>query len=335
MWDVNRKAMLMAPIHPTSNIRHPTSDDVLSRRTELVLREIDQLPTLPAVATKLLELGARDDVQVREIVQVIESDPALTTRLLALCRRAAYRTRHPVTTVEMAVVLLGVEAVRSLVLSVEVFDWASRASDAMHREGAIGEGTARGRASTKPGSSPAPAESKPAFSRVGFWQHSIAVACACDLIAREHPEFDLHPEECFVCGLIHDLGKVALDLVLPRAYARVVELAETRQGNIADIERPICGLNHLAAGRSLAQRWGLPPLLAEAMSEHHIPPVDQPDGPHKRTLSVVHIADALCRKLSLGWSGNHSMATTEQDLCEQAGLRAPTASQNPSQSQTR
>jgi signal transduction histidine kinase len=296
----------------------PIPDELLSRRTELVLRELDRLPTLPAVASKLLELGARDEVQIREIVKVIESDPALTTRLLALCRRAAFRTRHPITTVEMAVVMLGVEAVRSLVLSVEIFDWASKTTEATRREGAVPAATVKGRASTRPGA--APAETAPAFNRVGFWQHSISVACAADLIAREHPDLDLVPEECFVCGLIHDMGKVALDLVLPRAYARVVELADARNGNIADFERPVVGLDHHLAGRTLAEKWNLPPLLGAAMSLHHLPPSRLAEGPERRTLAVVHIADLMCRKLALGWSGNHAVDEDETQACVDAGL---------------
>jgi signal transduction histidine kinase len=296
----------------------PVADDLLSRRTEIVLRELDRLPTLPAVASKLLELGARDDVQVRDIVKIIESDPALTTRLLSLCRRAAFRTRHPITTVEMAVVMLGVEAVRSLVLSVEIFDWAGKTSESTRREGAVPASTAKGRNSTRPGSTPA--EPAPAFNRVGFWQHSISVACAADLIAREHPDLELVPEECFVCGLIHDMGKVALDLVLPRAYARVVELADSRRGNIADFERPIVGLDHHLAGRTLAEKWNLPPVLVAAMSLHHLPPSRLPEGPERRTLAVVHIADLMCRKLALGWSGNHTTDEDEARACTDAGL---------------
>src|SRR5262249_10537231 len=151
----------------------------------------------------------------------------------------------------MAVVMLGVEAVRSLVLSVEIFDWTNKTTDAYRREGAVGAATGKGRASTKPGgtgtaTSTASPDGKPAsaagaggFNRTGFWQHSIAVACCAELIAREHAGTDIHPEECFVCGLIHDLGKIALELVLPRAYARVIEIAEQRQGDIADFEKPI------------------------------------------------------------------------------------------------
>lgn len=302
-------------------------DEMLSRRTELVLRELEQLPTLPAVASKLLQMGANEDVDVKEVCRVIESDPSLTIRLLSLCKRAAYRTRNPITTVEMAVVMLGVEAVRSLVLSVAIFDWTSSAAESRRTgggEGAVGSATGKGRNSTKPGMSGAATnENKPAFNRVGFWQHSIAVACCCDLIAREHANLDFHPEEAFVCGLTHDIGKLALELVLPRAYARVIELAESRQGNIADYERPIVGLDHHSAGMTLAERWGLPRMVCDAIGMHHAAVTDMPEDA-RRLVALVQLSDLICRKLALGWSGNFATGgaggSDEKDLCHAAGF---------------
>lgn len=278
------------------------ADPLLSRRTELVLRELGALPTLPTVAARLLQLGAQDDAEVKDVVRLIESDPTITARLLSLCRRAAHRTRHPITTVEMAVVMLGLDAVRSLVLSVAIFDWTSGVSSRKQR--APRPGTA----------SPQP------FNRTGFWQHSIAVACAAELIAREHPELGLHPEECFVCGLVHDLGKLALEVVLPRAYARVVELAETRQGNIADFERPILGMDHLAAGTRLAELWGLPAALRETIAGHATPYDHLQEGEHRALVGVVGVADALCRRLGLGWSGNYAAEPDDRMLAERMGL---------------
>jgi putative nucleotidyltransferase with HDIG domain len=297
------------------------TEEMLSRRTELVLRELEQLPTLPAVATKLLQMGSNDDVDVREIVRVIESDPSVTARLLGLCKKSAYRTRNPITTVEMAVVMLGLEAVRSLVLSVEIFDWTKNVHADRRSEGggAAEQRTARGRASTKPGTTER-GEPKASFNRVGFWQHSIAVACCCDLIAREHPDLDFHAEEAFVCGLVHDIGKMALDLVLPRAYARVIELAETRQGDIADFERPIVGLDHHGAGATIADHWGLPDMLRDAIAWHHSSIADLPEGVNKRMVVLVQLADLICRKLTLGWSGNFSGAGDEKTLCLAANL---------------
>lgn len=275
-------------------------DPLLSRRTELVLRELAGLPTLPTVAARLLQLGAQEEPDLREIVRLIEADPTLTARLLSLCRRAANRTRHPITTVEMAVVMLGLDAVRSLVLSVAIFDWTGN----LPRKAA--------------GNKPAPVPA--GFNRVGFWQHSIAVACAAELIARELPEPDLHPEECFVCGLIHDIGKLALEVVLPRAYSRVIDLAETRQGNIADFERPILGMDHLAAGGHIARLWGLPETLRAAIEQHSTPYDQLPEGESRRVVGVVGVADALCRRLGLGWSGNLAAAPDDRELALRMGL---------------
>lgn len=301
-----------------SSLFSPSRDPegLLSRRTELVLRELDALPTLPAIATRLIQLGSQEDVEIREIVRLIEIDPALTVKLLSLCKKAATRTRYPITTVEMAVVMLGLDAVRALVLSVQVFEWASNTPRRTRL-------TAPGRGRKTSAHSHAHAESAHAangthgaagstvggFDRIGFWQHSIAVACCAELIAREHPEIDVQPEEAFVCGLVHDLGKLALDLVLPKAYARVIELSEMRAGNIADFERPIVGLDHHTAGLRLAERWGLPTLLRDAMGYHALSAGELAGAAEvesRAVVGIVGIADALCRKLSLGWSGNHA-----------------------------
>lgn len=294
------------------------AEEMLGRRTELVLRELEQLPTLPAVATRLLQMGSSDEVDIREIVRIIESDVSVTARLLSLCKKSAYKTRNPITTVEMAVVMLGLDAVRSLVLSVEIFDWTKNAHADRRFEGggpAVDQRTARGRASTRPPGAGDRAEARPGFNRIGFWQHSIAVACCCDLIAREHPDLDFHPEEAFVCGLVHDIGKMALELVLPRAYARVVELAESRHGDIADFERPIVGLDHHGAGATLADHWGLPEMLRDAIAWHHSSIADLPEGVNKRLVVLVQLADLICRKLTLGWSGNHTTTGDEKALC--------------------
>lgn len=274
------------------------AQELVSRRTELVLRELDVLPTLPSVAAKLMQLGADDEADIKEIVRLIETDPALTARLLSLCRKAATRTRYPITTVELAVVMLGLEAVRSLVLSVQIFDWSNQTASRK-------KGGESGR-----------------FNKVGFWQHSIAVACCADLITREHPDIGFHPEEAFVCGLVHDLGKLALELVLPRAYWRVIELAEAREGNIADFERPITGLDHHAAGAKLAERWELPDVFKDVMLLHGLAFDALPETSNRMMVAVVTIANEICRQMNLGWSGNLSVAGDHAAYCRRAGLDA-------------
>src|SRR5262245_25709212 len=92
-------------------------------QAELILRELDSLPTLAAAATRLLEITSADDADLGEVIRLIETDPAMTAKVLSLCSRAALGVAQPVTTVQRAVVMLGLEAVRAAVLSVQVVDW--------------------------------------------------------------------------------------------------------------------------------------------------------------------------------------------------------------------
>lgn len=272
-------------------------------RIELILQQIDALPTLSTVATRVLSLSGSSEAEIGEIVRLIESDPALTVRLLSLCRRAERGLGARITTVDRAVVMLGLDAVRSAMLSVEVCGLVQAMMDE-------GEPAA-----------PAQAEA-PRFDRRELWRHSVAVACASELIAQAHggKAAGLEPSEAFVCGLLHDLGKLALDRVLPKTYARVVALCEQKQCNIAELEHAVIGLDHHTAGKRLAENWGLPHVLQDVMWLHGQPPANLPELPHRGLIGLVTVADALVRRLHLGWSGNYKATAGPDELCRGAGL---------------
>lgn len=278
-----------------------------SRRVELVLDEMDTLPTLPAVATHLLRIVNDDEADIRELVRTIEADPALTAKVLSLCRRATLGIGTAVTSVERAVVLLGFDAVRSLILSVQIFDWMNR----IDRRGPEEEG---GQGQRRSGGASG-------FDKTGFWRHSIGVACCAEQICRQCPGRGLpRPEEAFVAGLVHDLGKLALALVLPKAYRRLCAEAEHNQANIADMERSVIGLDHQTVGKRLAERWELPGVLRDVIWLHGYDPSAAPSPPNGAAIGVVRLADALCRRLHLGWSGNFDLRPTPEEICGQVGV---------------
>ncbi len=212
-----------------------------SKKVDLILQQLNSLPTLPAVATRLLQLTVQGDTHADEVVKLIECDPALTSKIISLSTDASKDiNRHVPTSVGKAVMLLGFESIRNAVLSIKVIETFG---------GDVSEGGSQ-------------------FNRTEFWKHSLAVACAAKRIA-VLIDSQLDPEDAFMCGLLHDLGKVALDECLPKSYARVVEITEASVCNISDIERKILGIDHATVGKRLAERWHLPAIVVETIWLHH------------------------------------------------------------------
>lgn len=271
------------------------------RQIELILQQVDALPTLSPIATRLLRVSSPADADLDEIVQLIESDPSLTARILGLCRRADRPVLERITTVRRAVVMVGLEAVQSAVLSVSVYELMDSAG------GGAADTDEHG-----------PIERR--FDRRGFWNHCVGVAAASELIAEAHRPLGVPPEEAFVAGLLHDLGKLALDLVLPRAYARVLAIAERRQCAAGGVERDLLGLDHHTAGKRLGEHWGLPHALQDVMWLHGQPGASLPELPHRALIGIVSAADAVCRGLHVGWSGDFDPAAAAAAVAEEHGL---------------
>lgn len=266
--------------------------DSREKRVDLILQQLDELPTLPSVAVRVLELTSGDGGSLAEVAGLLSSDPALSSRILQLVHRADLGVRGEVNSVERAISLLGFETVRSAVLAISVF-----------------------------GSFAAPA-TPGQFSREEFWKHCIAVACCAELLAGTMPPGQgIPPSEAFICGLLHDLGKVAMDAVLPKSFGRVVEAAELLRGNIADVERSVVGLDHMVVGKRLAERWNLPATIRDCIWLHGQHPKALP-GPasRHRLVNLITLADLLVREQHLGYSGNYSFSIPRSVLIEAAGL---------------
>ncbi|MBI1335598.1 MAG: HDOD domain-containing protein [Phycisphaera sp.] len=288
------------------------TDPSQASHVELILRRLDSLPTLPAVATRLLSLTSSDDSHARDVIELVKSDQALTAKLLMLCRHADMGIREEVTTIDRAVVLLGFNAVRNAVLSIKVIESLQgaqrrRSTDVLDADN----------------QTPQTSESEGATfrGRAGFWRHSLAVGIACEKIARLHPEMrELPPSEAFVCGLLHDIGKVALDYLLPKAYARVVELTDLNRGQIAEFERRVIGIDHHTVGKRLAEQWQLPQRVLDSIWLHGSPYATLPNVEHRRMIALVTLADLIVRRQHLGYSGNHEIAQSVTRVALDAGF---------------
>lgn len=290
------------------------ADPLKEKRVELVLEQLEELPTLPAVAVRVLEVTSNDTSSAAEVVKLIASDPSLTARILKLVHSAGLGVRAEVNTVERAVVLLGFDAVRSTVLAVSIFQTFQ------------GDTSPRSTNQAARTAGPAKTVTGGGFSREGFWRHSIAVASCAELIAKQlhgswGRETRIDPSEAFVCGLLHDIGKVGMDAALPKSFAKVVEAVEILRGNIADVERQIVGIDHMVVGKRLAEKWKLPPTLRDCIWLHGQHPSALPMTVTKPALvNIVTLADILAREQHLGYSGNYVYPVAKKVLIDALGL---------------
>ncbi|MGN6626353.1 MAG: HDOD domain-containing protein [Tepidisphaeraceae bacterium] len=278
--------------------RPPTlSQDASRQRMELILQQVDQLPTLPAIAVRVLQVASADGSNVRDVCQLIEADPALASRILRLVHRSDLGVSGDVTSLDRAVTLLGFDAVRCAVLAVSVFSTFNL-------------------------------DERPAspFSHDQFWKHCIAVGCCAELLASElvrnwGRNCGVQPGEAFLAGLLHDIGKLALDTAVPKSFAKAVEATDLLRGNIADIERSVIGVDHMVIGKRLAELWQLPVVLRDAIWLHGQLPQALPSSVrNERLINLITLCDVLVRQQHLGYSGNYAFPVDRQILLDALGL---------------
>lgn len=266
-----------------------------ARRVELVLQRLESLPTLSSVAVRVLNATGSEG-GAREIIPLIESDPALTARLLRMCRMSHTGLGSKITTVERAVVLLGLESVRTALLSVEVIGLYTES----------------------------PGEGRSAFDTRDLWRRSVAVACAAEALASATGRVE--PGEAFVAGLLHNLGVLALYRVVPGSFDRMVGVARGALCDMATVAQRTVGMDHRTMGKRLAEQWGLPHAIQDVILFAGQPGGALPEVPHRRLISLVTVAGEISRRAHIGFDGDFSQPLPLAVCCKGHGVDAEVAS---------
>lgn len=243
-------------------------------KIELVLRQLDGLPPLPSIVIDLLSWTGESVGGGAHLVGLIERDASLSARLLALARSPVHAKGPEPSAISEAVARMGVDAVREAALCVKVMEVFSPAPG-LQVDGGL--------------------------DRTEFWKHCIGVACAAGRIASQLTS-TLRPSEAFGCGLLHDLGVVALDQVMPKSLARIIQQSRDGSEDAHDVAQSLLGVDHSVAGRRLATRWDLPQSLIECIWLHD----QDPDGlpapvAAGRHVQIVQLASALVRRRRIGY----------------------------------
>jgi HD-like signal output (HDOD) protein len=225
-----------------------------------LLNGLQKLPSIPAIYLELIDALSSMDSPLERVCSIVETDPALTAKLLQLVNSAFFGVSREVSRVSEAVQLLGLGLVRSLALGIHLF----KAFDQSRFQ---------------------------SFSIDAVWNHSLQVALLARRILQSEGCPQHAQEQAFTGGLLHDAGKMILAENHPARYHQIIERSRSRHQPLHQAEQEILGADHALIGAYLFVLWGLPVSLTECVAWHHQP--SRGVMPELSPLTAVHVANAV------------------------------------------
>ena len=246
------------PSQQTPDVNQPDSKGPEELK-DRVLRSLSELPPMPQIVFKALEIIDDPDSDSRKVADLIETDQAIATKVLKMANSAYYGMSGKVSSLQQASVVLGYKALGELITLAAT---ASLLGDRLHGYN---------------------------MDSGALWRHSLAVAFGSKLIARRrNPSLE---NDAFSAGLIHDVGKLALDRPVLNRKKRFDEFLEDGTQTIVNAEKSIMGFDHAEIGYDICQHWKIPEILARAIRYHHDP---WEQGQDELT-AIVFMADTIAK----------------------------------------
>ncbi len=234
---------------------------------KIIMQTVD-VPSIPPVASKILQLVSSDYSSINELETIIAQDQSFSTRILKIANSPYYGRGKCIDSISTAIIIIGFNSVKSLVMSASLKD--------LHRKSGLFEQQ--------------------------HWEHSLGVSIAASLLAADTKM--LTPEDVFVGGLIHDLGKVVINNSLPDQYNLVLDKVYAEKIPAIVAEDSILGFNHCNVGGLIARKWKLPKNLEAIIEYHHAEEYPRfEDSGYETMCQIVQVADAMCLHMGLGMQG--------------------------------
>lgn len=230
---------------------------------------VEGMPAFPKSVQRILELTRNVNCTPRDLVQVIDTDPVVTVKILKVVNSAYYSLPKQITSVNHAVVYLGFNTIKNLALSIA----------------AIGI---------------LPSHNAADFDVEKYLLHSLSTAVIAKQLALRVDNAD--PMDCFIGGLLHDFGKVVCAQFMPAEFKQALQMSELDGTPLHEALRRTLGTDHAVIGAMLVEKWRFAPSLIDTIA-HQYDAHDQ----HSDLFACVFTANQISKKLGFGFAGNPSV----------------------------
>jgi len=269
------------------------TDTTVVRQVELAISRLDSLPTLPCVAIQYFSKLSQSRFSSPDLAEIVESDPALAVKIFSLAHQQGIHLSDLKFSLRLALDKLPAHLVRQAILSVRVSAGPEPEAEA-------------DRAALVP--------------KKELILHSLAVACCAKDVAETLPS-RMEPQLAYYAGLLHDIGKSALDQVMPKSFTQIVEQASAMRTSSYVVEQTQLDTNHALLGKRLAQKWHLPEAVTLAIWLHHSDTATIVQHvPDARIAQVVQLADSLARQSGIGQSGSYDSPEPVEEMAQSLGV---------------
>lgn len=250
---------------------------------------INNMPPLPISVSKILEITKNSNVDATELNNVITLDPVLSGKVLKLINSAYYSLPNHVTSIVRAIVMLGINTVKNLVLSSAILSNINNKNNFK------------------------------ALDASSFWRHSICTGVIAKYFAIKENINIKFIEEFFLAGLLHDIGKIPFNTVIPEEYVRCITYSRQNKISLHVAESHFFKINHCELGYRIAELWKLNKDIALTILYHHnINEIQEQE--YKKFIATVSLANIVTNKAEIGFSGNKYNENKEEEIFKITGL---------------
>jgi len=260
--------------------RAPSPSETIPPQLLKAMSRVTEISSLPEVTARIVEVVEDPRASAHDMHEIVKNDPALATKILKVVNSSFYGLPAQIASLDRAIVMLGLSAVKNIALA------ASLAR--LFKPESVSE----------------------QFAPRDVWHHCIAVAVCTKMLCKLGGFADQH-EEAFVAGLVHDMGLLVEQQIIPDKLGVVAERCFRTPEDFCAAERGIIGADHQAFGGVLAGKWKFPPALRYAIEYHHAP--EKLQAEYRNLATLIHVADTICALSQIGF---YLTAQTQQLTAE-------------------